>query len=573
MRLCSINTSAEYSPLLAQGKTIKTGFHKTPKDAGFVSLYGLTGDVRTFGDGMRDRAVLLYQVDAYEYWRKELNQDLPYGRFGENLTFSGPEDDFFHIGDQLRIGSVVLEVNAPRFPCFKLSARLEDDSIVARYMKSGKLGFFCTVLEEGEIRVGDEIVVHRRTTDAAPINIPEFTRVMALETDDVEGLERLLASNHLLSNWRAKAEPLLRKARGEGAEWASFQPYTVVSKKPSNLSESVVSLTLEASSGAELPQAEAGQFVTLRLPVLGEAEGIIRTYTISESHQGRYRIDVKREQASPEVSCGQGSSYLHDLVQVGDTIEALSARGHFTIKPSHRPLVLCSAGIGITPMLAMLAEQAASENPREVYFVHGSRSGEDLVQRDRVQQLIGSSERMHGHLSLSNPSPSDLAAGDFDAVGRVTPQTLQDLCPGLDADFYFCGPPHFIRDLVTGLVDLEVPREQIHYEYFGAGDSLFPEDYQAGEQVYDEDGNPIQVTFLQAGITTAWTDTDTSLMQLARRVGLSPAASCEHGICSTCKIPMRAGAVKYFVDLVAEPKENEILPCAAAPCRSVILDQ
>lgn len=573
MKLCSINASAELGPLLAQGKTIKTGFHKTLKDAEFISADGLAGDVRSTFEGNRDRAVLLYQVDAYEYWRRELGQELPYGYFGDNLTFSGPEDGFFHIGDQLRIGSVLLEVNQPRLPCFKLGARMEDASMPVRYMKAGRLGFFCRVVEEGEIRVGDKIAVHRGTTDASPINITEFTRVMALETDDVEGLERLLASSHLPSPWRVKAERLLRHARGDAAEWSTFQPYTVVSKEPSNRCGSVVSMTLEASSGAKLPHADAGQFVTLRLPVPGEAEGIVRTYTISESHQGRYCIDVKREHGGPDVPCGRGSTYLHDSVEVGDRIEALAARGHFIVEPSHRPLFLCSAGIGITPMLAMLAEQAASAEPREVYFVHGARNGDEEVQRDRVQQLIGSSDRMHRHLSLSHPSPDDLATGDFDAVGRVTPETLRNLCPDLDADFYLCGPPGFIRDMVTGLVDLGVSKEQINYEYFGAAESLFPEDNQPGDPVYDEDGNPIQVTFLQSGITTAWTDSDTSLMQLARRVGLSPAASCEHGICNTCKTPLRAGAVKYSVELITEPKENEVLPCAAVPCKSVIIDQ
>lgn len=573
MKVRSINASEQFGPLQARGKTIKTGFHKIPKETEFISMDGLVGDVRATFDGNRDRAVLLYQADAYEYWRTELNRELPYGILGDNLTFSGPGDDSFRIGDQLRIGSAVLEINQSRLPCFKIGARLEDPSFPVRYMKANKLGFFCSVVEEGEVRVGDEIVIHRKTTDSSPITVPEFTRVVALETDDVEGLERLIASNHVPGTWRVKAERLLRMARGESAEWASFQPFTVVSKEPSNRSGSVASLALEARSEAQLPHADAGQFVTLRLPISRHGEGIVRTYTISRSEPGRYYIDVKREGGGPDVPSGVGSTYLHDSVEVGDQIEALAARGHFVVEPSHRPLVLCSAGIGLTPMLAMLAEQATSADCREVHFVHGARCGDDLVQRDRVRQLIDGSDRLHHYLTLSCPSPNDLATGDVDAIGRMTADTLRKVCPDLNADFYICGPTGFIRDIVTGLVDLGVPKDQINYEYFGASESLFPEDDQPGDPVNDENGDPILVTFLQSGVTTPWTDRDTSLLQLARRVRLAPLASCETGVCNTCKSPLRAGAVNYTTELSTEPKENEVLTCSAVPRKSVIIDQ
>ena len=109
--------------------------------------------------GGPDKAVYAYPVEQYEYWKRELpKRDLPWGSFGENLTTSGFDENSICIGDKLKIGSAHFVVTQPRMPCFKLGIRLADPSMVRRFYKSGKWGFYLAVAEEGEIETGDQIV-------------------------------------------------------------------------------------------------------------------------------------------------------------------------------------------------------------------------------------------------------------------------------------------------------------------------------------------------------------------------------------------------------------------------------
>jgi len=589
MRLRSINSARKYGTLAARGEAIDSGFYKKQRTEEFVAARGLESDVRATFATDNDRAVFLYQTAAYDYWRERIDRadGVPYGLLGENLTFEGPDDEAFHLGDQLRVGGCLLEINQPRFPCFKIGARLEDPGFPRRYMTSGRLGFFCRVLEEGAIRVDDEITFHRTTDDPKPVSIPEFARVMALETNDVDGLERLLASRYLPPGWRIKAERLLRQARGETSVWRSFQDFTVVSRRASNKSGTVVSIGLQASAldvgDDRLPVPEAGQFVTVELPVEGYVDensgGLIRCYTISghvapsEDGPGTYYIDVKQEAGTgPEDSPGVGSTYLHANVAVGDRIRALGARGNFVVEPNPRPLVLCSAGIGVTPMLAMLEEQANSPDCREVYFIHGARNGHELVGLERVRRLVAGSDRLHSQLAYSRPSEHDLADNVFDRVGRVTAEMVKEVLPDLDADIYLCGPNSFLRDLVTGLSGLGVARERLHYEFFGANETLFPDDDEPGDPICDSLGNPILVTFLDSGTTAPFTDRDLSILSVARRAGISAPASCETGVCGTCKVPLRGGTVEYTTEPAVEPDHVDVLICCAVPRTSVTVD-
>lgn len=587
MRLCSINSATSYGPLEARGETLDSGFYKKQRQDDYIFVQGLGSDVRATFSGDDDRAVLLYQTEAYDYWRGEIDHEdgLPYGILGENLTFDGPGDEAFHVGDWLRVGGCVLEINQPRFPCFKLGARFADPGLPLRYLRSGRLGFFCRVVEAGPVRVGDAITPLRATADAEPVSIAEFARVMTLETRDVEGLERLLASKYLSTSWRIKAERLLRRACGLASRWLAYQDFTVASRRPANRAGTVVSIGLKApvfddSGDDHLPVPEGGQFVTLELPIEqyvdGHSNGLVRCYTISaysapvQDEPGTYYIDVKRKGGTdPDDPPGPGSGYLHSDIAVGDRIRALGARGTFVVEPNARPLVLCSAGIGITPMLAMLEEQATSPNCREVHFLHGARNGDEAVGLDRVRRLVEGSDRLHSCLAYSRPSQRDLAEGAFDRVGRVTTEMVGEIVPGLDADFYLCGPAPFLRDVVTGLSALGVSRDRLHFEFFGATEILFPGDLERGEQMCDDNGDPILVTFLDSGTTEPLTDRDLSVLTVARRAGVNPAVSCETGVCGTCRAPLRGGTVEYNAEPAVAPEPGELLICCAVPKTSV----
>jgi MOSC domain-containing protein YiiM len=113
--------------------------------------------------GGHEKAIYVYPSEHYAYWRPLLGE-LPWGAFGENFTTEGLLETGIHIGDELRIGTVLLEVTQPRTPCVKLAARLNRPAIVREFLESRRTGFYCSVLREGEVKAGDEIAWGERAS-------------------------------------------------------------------------------------------------------------------------------------------------------------------------------------------------------------------------------------------------------------------------------------------------------------------------------------------------------------------------------------------------------------------------
>jgi MOSC domain-containing protein YiiM len=113
--------------------------------------------------------VYVYSALNYDLWRGELNRDLPYGQFGENLTVAGLLEDDIHLDDVLEVGGALLQVTQPRFPCFKLGIKMGDQRFLRRFLNSGRSGFYCRVLREGMIAVGDAVSVSSRSLEQPTI--------------------------------------------------------------------------------------------------------------------------------------------------------------------------------------------------------------------------------------------------------------------------------------------------------------------------------------------------------------------------------------------------------------------
>lgn len=109
-----------------------------------------------------DKAVYCYPAEHYEAWQRELARDLDYGTFGENLTVTGLLEDALHLNDVIVLGDAVLQVSEPRYPCYKLGIKMEDPLILKPFQQSGRSGFYCRVLQEGEIQPGASIQVIER---------------------------------------------------------------------------------------------------------------------------------------------------------------------------------------------------------------------------------------------------------------------------------------------------------------------------------------------------------------------------------------------------------------------------
>jgi ferredoxin-NADP reductase/MOSC domain-containing protein YiiM len=573
MRLLSIN-SGRIKPLVAQGDQEQTGFFKESRRGPVrVEKNGIQDDQRVSCAADLNRAVFFYQSAYYDLWRAELKRDIPYGAMGENVTFEGPENSQFFLGDVLKLGSARVRITQPRFPCRKLSARMNDEDFSLRYLKSGRLGFFCSVIEEGEVLPGDEIEVLHREKDGYPLD--EFARVTYLEPRDAEGIKRLLAVPILVADWRIRVERQLRRVVGDPSSWTDFRPLKVARRHQET--PDVVSLDFEAVDDSTLPAFEAGQFLTLQLD--SPDKKLTRTYTITgRSAYGRgYSISVKRE---PKVALatgavtGLGSHQLHDALKENDLVKVLAPRGHFFVEPGSRPVVLVSAGIGATPMLAMLRHLATCPLERKVWYVHVARDGRQHALDQQVRALTDHSKLLHRYVKYSQPAPGDRRGSQYDASGRLKISDLEKLVPGLNADFYICGPTPFMQDIIRGLVARGVSKEQVHYEFFGAGAPVFEEPAEADntDPVVDKQGQPILVTFAKSGVTLPWTPGSFSLLSLAEKHGLRLEASCRTGLCNLCICRLDSGEVTYVMQTASTPPVGEVLICCSRPTTSVMVD-
>lgn len=226
--------------------------------------------------------------------------------------------------------------------------------------------------------------------------------------------------------------------------------------------DDVTSFTLASRDGGPLPGFRAGQHLPIELRVPGYELPIQRTYSLSSAPgAGRYRISVKRE------PYGLASRYLHECVEPGDLLNAAAPAGDFVVASGDRQLALISAGIGITPMMSMLHEIAHAPEHRPTWFIHGARNGRQHAFAAEARFLAGGRLNIDMHVSYSRPAPDDLLGRDYDRPGRVDANLIESLLPGLNADFYLCGPAAFLSDLDRGLKRLGVSTERIHIEDFG----------------------------------------------------------------------------------------------------------
>lgn len=225
-------------------------------------------------------------------------------------------------------------------------------------------------------------------------------------------------------------------------------------------SAEITSFHLVPVDGGVLLDHQPGQYIGMRL--LLDGEEVRRNYSLSALANGReYRISVKREAG------GRVSNHLHDNVQVGDELELFPPSGEFTLSTSDKPLALISAGVGITPALAML--DAARHSGRPIHFIHCARNAEVHAFRDWVDAHAAEHPQIRHYVCYSEPRAGDRA----DAEGFLSRDLLEQWLPAeRDLDAYFLGPKTFMAQVKRHLQALGVPAEQSRYEFFGPASAL-----------------------------------------------------------------------------------------------------
>jgi ferredoxin-NADP reductase/MOSC domain-containing protein YiiM len=583
-RLLSVNVGLPRD-ITWRGKTVHTAIWKAPvKGPRMVRRLNVDGDGQgdLIGHGGERRAVFVYQVDSYRYWQKELERnDFAYGQFGENFTVDGLSDAEVCIGDRYRIGGALFEVTQPRVTCYRLGIRMNEPEMASLVVTHGRPGFYFRVLEEGEVEAGDEIT--RVASGPERMSVSEIDALLYMPGHSRDQLERALRIPTLSSGWRRSFEALLTQERKGGVTmgnagltaasgpppaWRGFRPFRVSRKVRE--SGSVTSLLLEPTDGQPIAAALPGQFIVLRLGPTS-APALMRNYSLSGEPGARYyRVSIKRE------AHGAASAYVDDQLQVGDIVQASAARGSFTLRPDDTPVVLLSAGIGVTPVLAMLHALAAEASTREVWWLYGTRSGREHPFAEETRGLVKALAHRHSHICYSSPDPEDRPNVDFDAAGRLNTRVLQELDLPRNGDFYICGPSTFMSDLSSGLAGLGVAPDRIHTEMFGAGPSITPgiaaSPRRPPHLPAGPPGSGPTVSFARSGLNVRWGPTFHSLLELAEACDVPVRWACRTGVCHTCETGLVAGKIGYHPDPVDAPADGSMLICCSQPQGDVVID-
>jgi ferredoxin-NADP reductase/MOSC domain-containing protein YiiM len=583
-RLLSVNVGLPRD-VTWQGRTVRTGIWKTPvQGPRMVRRLNLDGDGQgdLAGHGGERRAVFVYQIDSYRYWQAQLGRnDFVYGQFGENFTVDGLSDAEVCIGDRYKIGSALFEVTQPRVTCYRLGIRLNEPEMAALVVKHGRPGFYFRVLEEGEIQAGDEIT--QIASGPERMSVSEISALLYMPGHPRDRLERALRIPSLSVGWRRSFETLLEQERQGGTTignaglakatspppaWRGFRPFRVSHKVRE--SDKVTSLLLEPADGQSVSAPLPGQFVVLRLGS-ASAPALMRSYSLSGAPgASHYRVSVKRE------AHGAASIYVNDKLQVGEIVHASAARGSFTLGSGDTPVVLLSAGIGVTPVLAMLHALAAEGSTREIWWLYGARNGREHPFAEETRGLLGALAHHHSHVCYSAPDPEDRPQVDFDAAGRLNTSALEKLDLPRNADFYICGPSTFMNDLTSGLAALGVARDRIHTEMFGAGPSRTPGIAAALPRPphlpMSPAGSGPLVSFARSGLNVQWDPSFHSLLELAEACDVPVRWACRTGVCHTCETGLVAGKIGYHPDPVDGPMDGNALICCSRPESDVVID-
>ncbi|AJX35625.1 pyridoxamine 5'-phosphate oxidase family protein [Burkholderia oklahomensis] len=325
----------------------------------------------------------------------------------------------------------------------------------------------------------------------------------------------------------------------------------------------VRSFYLEAADARPLAPFEPGQHLTIRLPAAGRSSPPIRSYTLSDAFDGRrYRISVKRD--------GDASSWLHDHASPGVRIDAMAPRGAFTLDAaSPRPVVFVSAGIGITPMIAMLdamlarraAGAPADAGAKRIHFVHGARRGSERPFAAHLAAAARAHPALSVHLFDSRPDHASCGA----SPGRVSVDALKRLLPFDSYDFYLCGPTSFMKSLYDGLRALDVPDERIRFEAFGPSSVRRAASRDDAAAASNTGARTATVVFSRSRRTVEWTPRDGTLLELAEARGVPAASNCRSGACGTCAARVLGGRVRHDGAIEADVAPGTALVCMATP--------
>jgi len=564
------------------GKTVHTAVWKKPV-AGprMVRRLNIDGDGQgdLAGHGGEQRAVFVYQIESYRYWQEQLGRDdFEYGQFGENFTVQGLADDQVCIGDRYQIGGAVFEVTQPRVTCFRVGIRMDNPQMPALLVSHHRPGFYFRVLTEGPVQAGQKII--KLASGPEAMTVADTDALLYLPGHPRQQVLRALRIPALSGGWKTSFQDMLdQSGNGTGnaglAEaspppaWPGFRSLAVT--EIGQESETVISVHLADPGGQSVPAALPGQYLTLRLHPDPAGPPLLRSYSLSgPPGASDYRISVKREDH------GAGSQFLHTRVRTGDLLEVAAPRGTFTLRPGQAPVLLISAGVGATPVLAMLHALAATQSGRDIWWLYSARRRADEPFATEARALLAALPGAHRHICFTSPAPDDVQGRDYDTAGRLSAPVLAALDLPADADAYLCGPPAFMADISAALAAGGIAPARIHTEVFGAGPGLTPgiapAPVRRPHPPAGQPGSGPLVAFARSDLSVPWDPGYASLLEFAEACDVPVRWSCRVGVCHTCETTVISGTVGYAPDPVDAPADGDTLICCSQPRDDLVLD-
>ena len=584
-RLLSVNVGLPRD-IAWNGRTVHTAIWKDPVPGrcrvGRLNLEG-DGQGDLAGHGGEQRAVFVYQIESYRYWQERLKRTaFVHGQFGENFTIEGLPDEAVSIGDRYRIGTALFEVTQPRVTCYRVGIRMNEPRMPALLTSSGRPGFYFRILQEGEVGAGDEIVKVGEAGER--MTVTEINALLYSPNHPRDQLERALRIRALSPGWHRSFEALLQSATaasGNGnaglAPIAASHPVAPGFRQLAvtaieHESADVLSLTMHNPDGHPLPNALPGQYVVLRLQPDTGRPPLFRSYSLSGPlSTERYRISVKIEPR------GVAGNYLREHVRAGDALDVSSPRGSFILQSGEGPVVLLSAGIGTTPVLAMLHALVASRSTRQVWWVHTARDREHHPFAAEVRHLMLELPHGRSFICYSRPGSADKLGEDFDTSGHLSQSIFDNVGLPRDADVYLCGPTRFMSDMKKVFAAIGAASDRIHVELFNGSESMTPGVVAAAARTPhlpadDGDTGPL-VSFARSGIAAHWSTAKyQSILELAEASDVPVRWSCRTGVCHSCESGLVSGAVTYGPEPLEKPADGNLLVCCSRPIGEVVID-
>ncbi len=288
------------------------------------------------------------------------------------------------------------------------------------------------------------------------------------------------ASDELLAAWAAaygqladiliaQESAIYAKAAMTPGGWTGWRGF-IVSKKVLE-SEEITSFYLQPADGGAVPDYKPGQYISVKVfvPELGMMQP--RQYSLScAPGQAYLRISVKREAAMATKPAGLVSNVLHRDCHEGALIDVAPPMGDYVLHEDRdTPVVLISAGVGVTPKLAMLEHLLKQNTGRKIRFVHACRHGGVHAFKQQVRELSEQCGQIKSLTYYEAPRVEDLQSIDYDQQGRLDLQTVASDFILPEADYYICGPRPFMQEQIASLQSLGITSARIHKEAFGSG--------------------------------------------------------------------------------------------------------